>query len=131
MNRNGEELLRVLLVEPGNRPRTVELPHTLEAMQQTVGGLIQAIYPFEEPVALVCNDEGKLLGLPLNRVLRQSTGKIYAVVAGTFFLCRAPADSDQLDSLTEEQMARFSQRFRYPELFLRPGSDFPAGPIRL
>ena len=64
MNRNGEELLRVLLVEPGKYPRTVDLPDSLEAMQQAVGGLIQAIYPFQEPVALVCNDEGKLMGPP-------------------------------------------------------------------
>lgn len=124
--------MNILLVEPGQKPHAQEIENTLEQMQALVGGLIQILYPFDDPeVALVCNDEGKLLGLPLNRVLRQSTGKIYDVVAGTFFLCRAPADSDQLDSLTEEQMARFSQRFRYPELFLRPGSDFPAGPICL
>lgn len=39
-------------------------------MQEIVGGTIQVLYPFAEPVALVCNDEGKLLGLPLNRALR-------------------------------------------------------------
>ena len=119
MNRNGEELLRVLLVEPGNRPRTVELPHTLEAMQQTVGGLIQAVYPFEEPVALVCNDEGKLLGLPLNRGLRAEDGTLYDIVCGTFFLCAAPPDSDSFVSLSEAQLVRYEERFHSPEVFLR------------
>ena len=119
MSRNGKELLRVLLVEPGTRPRTLELPHTLEAMQQVVGGLIQAIYPFEEPVALVCNDEGKLLGLPLNRGLRTEEGTLYDIVCGTFFLCAAPPDSDSFESLSEEQLARYEKRFHSPEVFLR------------
>ena len=124
MNRNGEELLRVLLVDPSKHPRTVELPDTLEAMQQAVGGLIQAIYPFEEPVALVCNDEGKLLGLPLNRGLRTEDGTLYDIVYGTFFLCAAPPDGDSFESLSEEQLVRYEERFHSPEVFFRLG-----GPI--
>ena len=123
MSRNGEELLRVLLVEPGKHPRTLELPHTLEAMQQAVGGLIQAIYPFEAPVALVCNDEGKLLGLPLNRGLRTEDGTLYDIVCGTFFLCAAPPDSDSFESLSEAQLVRYEKRFHSPEIFLRLGGQ--------
>ena len=55
--------MKVLLIMPGNTPREIEIDGSLEAMQNIVGGLIQAIYPFDDPVALVCNDEGKLLGL--------------------------------------------------------------------
>ena len=123
MNRNGEKMLRVLLVEPGKRPRTVELADTLEAMQQAVGGLIQAIYPFEELVALVCNDEGKLLGLPLNRGLRTEDGTLYDIVCGTFFLCAAPPDSDSFESLSEEQLVRYEERFHSPEVFFRLGGQ--------
>ena len=109
--------MRILLVEPGKAPRPTEIGDGLESMQVVVGGSIQAVYPFEEPVALVCNDEGKLLGLPLNRVLRLDTGEIYDVIAGTFFLCAAPPDSDRFASQTEEQIARYSERFRAIELF--------------
>ena len=123
MNRNGKGLLRVLLVEPGKRPRTVELPDTLEAMQQAVGGLIQAIYPFEEPVALVCNDEGKLMGLPLNRGLRTEDRTLYDIVCGTFFLCAAPPDGDSFESLSEEQLVRYEERFHSPEVFFRLGGQ--------
>ena len=49
--------MRILLVEPGKVPRTAEIGDSLEAMQTVVGGSIQAVYPFEEPVALVCNEE--------------------------------------------------------------------------
>ena len=131
MNRNGEELLRVLLVEPGKHPRTVELADTLEAMQQAVGGLIQAIYPFEEPVALVCNDEGKLLGLPLNRGLRTEDGPLYDIVCGTCFLCAAPPDSDAFESLSEEQLVRYEERFHSPEVFLRLGGQIICLPEEL
>ena len=109
--------MRILLVEPGKAPRPTEIGDGLESMQVVVGGSIQAVYPFEEPVALVCNDEGKLLGLPLNRVLRLDSGEIYDVIAGTFFLCAAPLDSDRFASLTEEQIARYAERFHAIELF--------------
>ena len=62
--------------------------------EAAVGGPIQAIYPFPEPVALICHEEGKLLGLPLNRALRDKDGEIYDIIAGPFFLCGAPPDCD-------------------------------------
>ena len=44
-----------------------EIDSDLESLQHEVGGYIEAMYPDEDPVALVCNEEGKLEGLPLNR----------------------------------------------------------------
>lgn len=61
--------MNVLLFKPGEPPRAMELDGSLSAMQAVVGGRIQAVYPFPEPVALICNDEGKLLHLPPNRCL--------------------------------------------------------------
>ena len=110
--------MKILLVEPGEEPALKELAGSLKSMQEIVGGTIQAIYPFEESVALICNDEGKLLGLPLNRGLRDEEGRIYDIVAGTFFLCGAPEDSDSFGSLTDGAMQAFKQRFAVPELFL-------------
>ena len=95
--------MRVLVVEPGKQPEEREIDGSLESMQQIVGGLIQAIYPFDDTVALICNDEGKLLGLPWNRVVG------YDIIAGTFFLCDAPPDSENFKSLTEEQLRLYSQ----------------------
>ena len=111
-------MLRVLVVEPLRAPYSRELPNTLQEMQKLVGGTIQAIYPFEEPVALICHDEGKLLGLPPNRALRDENGVLYDIVCGTFFLCAAPPDSDSFESLTEEQLERFQSHFAVPECFL-------------
>ena len=88
-------------------------------MQAVVGGYIQAIYPFEDgELALICNEEGKLSGLPFNRALRDEEGRVYDIVAGTFFLCRAPAEGENFEGLTERQIRWGEERFRYPELFL-------------
>lgn len=116
--------MKILLIEPGKVPRPLEIEPSLKSMQQLVGGPIQAVYPFEEPVALICHEEGKLLGaLPLNRALRSPRGgKIYDIIAGPFFLCSAPPDSDHFESLTEERLERYAQRFSAVEYFLGGGS---------
>ena len=106
----------VLVVEPERRPELREIDGSLKSMQDIVGGLIQSIY-LDDAVALICNDEGKLLNLPANRGLRDKSGQIYDVVFGTFFLCGAPADSDHFTSLTQEQIERYEDRFHTPEMF--------------
>lgn len=109
--------IRVLVVEPERRPEVREIDGSLKSMQEVVGGWIQALFPFDETVALVCNDEGKILNLPANRGLRDETGQIYDIVCGTFFICGAPADCDHFTSLTQEQIERYRERFYIPELF--------------
>ena len=108
----------ILLIQPGEKPALTEIDGTLESMQKMVGGYIQVLYPFDDPIALVCNEEGKLLGLPLNRGLWDGCGQIYDVIAGTFFLCGAPPDPDHLDSLPEELVGKYQRRFAALEVFL-------------
>ena len=110
--------MQILIVEPERRPEVKEIDGTLKSMQKVVGGYIQAIYPFDDAVALVANEEGKLDGLPANRGLRDEDGQIYDIVCGTFFLCGAPADSDHFTSLTAEQIEKYRKHFYTPELFL-------------
>ena len=108
--------MKVLVVEPERRPEVREIDGSLKAMQDIVGGLIQPIY-FNDSVALVCNDEGKLMNLPANRGLRDRGGQICDIVCGTFFLCGAPADGDHFISLPPEQIERYCERFYTPEMF--------------
>lgn len=109
--------MRVLVVEPEHRPEVREIDGSLAAMQSIVGGLIQPVRPFDDSVVLVCNDEGKIMNLSANRGLRDQDGQIYDIVFGTFFLCGAPGDSDHFTSLTPEQIKRYEERFRTPEMF--------------
>ena len=111
--------MKILVVEPLKVPYEKEISGDLKSMQAIVGGLIEAIYPFEDPeIALICNDEGKILGLPYNRALRDEDGRVCDVVAGTFFLCRTPADSENFAELTEGQLRFCIDRFKHTELFL-------------
>ena len=123
--------MTILLVPPGQQPKKITIDGTLAAMQRIVGGPIQAVYPFEEPVALICHEEGKLLRLPLNRALRSpDTGEIYDIIAGDFFLCAAPPDSEHFESLTDDQLERYAQIFRTPEMFLSgSGGSIIAQPL--
>ena len=47
--------MNVLMVEPGKVPYETEIGDGLKAMQEAVGGYIQAVYPYEDPIAIVCN----------------------------------------------------------------------------
>lgn len=110
--------MQILVIKPGQRPEVQEIDGTLESMQGVVGGLIQALYPYEQPVALVANDEGKVLGLPLNRGLRDEDGELYDIISGTFFLCGVSTDRGCFTSLTDVQVQYFTELFAIPEVFL-------------
>lgn len=87
----------------------------LEALQGLVGGDIQAIYPYDDPVAIICNDEGKLQGLPFNRALRDESGEIYDIVAGTFAIVGLTDDS--FGSLDGDLAIKYANLFKQPEQF--------------
>ena len=114
--------MTVLKVCPGCRPEVITIAHTLEDMQLTVGGSIQAVYPYEDPVAIVCNEEGKLLGMEPNRAICDSdTGEIVEIICGTFFICGLT--TDDFASLTAKQIQYYTKLFEYPEMFLWNGSQ--------
>lgn len=108
--------MTVVLVEPNKEARIVKIDNTLKAMQETVGGYIEAVYPYDDNVAIVCNGEGKIAGLPLNRALKDADGKVYDVIAGNFFV--AGLTGDNFGSLTEEQTDFFLAKFKQPEMFV-------------
>ena len=115
--------MQVVVVEPKKKPVVQDISSDLESMQKTVGGSIEAVYPFDEPVALICNEGGKLLNLPLNRALRDDEGNVYDIISGTFFLCAAPPDSNHFAGLTEQQVKTYMERFAMPEMFLNVGGE--------
>ena len=80
------DTMTVLVVEPEQPPYVKEIGDSLHSLQAEVGGHIEAIYPFDAPVAIICNEEGALLGLPLNRALGDEDHHVYDVVAGTFLV---------------------------------------------
>lgn len=108
--------LRVVVVEPRRKPYVKDIDGSLESLQSIVGGYIEMICPFDEPVAIICNEEGKINELPLNRVLRDNENHIIDVVAGTFFVCACGLDD--FTSLSDEQIEKYIGLFRQPEDFV-------------
>ncbi len=107
--------MEILLVQPGMYPQKVTIGTELKDFQDAVGGTIAASYPFDDPVAIVYNDEGKLTGPPLNRALRDEHGQMYDVVAGTFLVVGAGAED--FESLSPELAQKYEKHFHQPETF--------------
>ena len=100
--------MKVLVVEP-QKPCRVQEIESLADMQQLVGGDIEAVYPFQELVAVVCNADGKLLGLPMNRPLLDKDYLPYDIIRGTFFV--AGLGQENFVSLTDEQIQRYKSLY--------------------
>lgn len=96
--------ITTLVVEP-EKPCQVREISGLSEMHAVVGGYIQVIYPFQDDIALVCNDEGESLGLPLNRPLTNDLGVPYDMIYGTFFL--AGVGEKDFVSLTDDQIDHY------------------------
>ena len=113
------EEIRVLLIEPGEKPRLVTVSHSIENLQGLVGGYISATYPWEDPVGVVFDDDGMAKGYPPNRLLVDEDGKPYDILKGSFFICGlSPTD---FASISDELAEKYMEKFYWPEVFARFG----------
>ena len=103
--------MKVIIVKPFTQPYTKEIKGDLESMQAVVGGYIQAIYPFDDDVALVCNEEGKINGLMPNRYLLDRNNGFVDCICGDFFLCYAPCDSEIFESMPDNLIDKYIAKF--------------------
>ena len=107
--------MKALKIEPGKAPERIDIGNELEALQDAVGCYIQVLYPDQHrPVGLICNEEGKCMGLKPNRALYRG-GKPYDVIVGTFLV--VGVDEEDFTDLREEDAAYFEKLFHSPEKF--------------
>ena len=104
--------MKILIVEPGRHPRAAEIPHTLEQMQKTVGGYIQAVLPWDDPVALICDEEGLLKQSMFNRIVAPEVA-----IFGTFFLCGL--GEEDFTDLPDDLMEKYSNMLYDPQYLIR------------
>lgn len=122
-----EETIKVILLQPGKLAKTAEIDASLEGMQRAVGGgLIEAVYPFEEEVCLVCNEEGKINGMRPNRALYDEDHEMIDIICGPAFIC--DCSGEKFASLSDAQIEKYGKQFRYPETFFRTGDGIKAVP---
>lgn len=108
--------IRVVLCEPDKVARIANIDASLTGMQKVVEGSIEAFYPFEEQVCIVCNEEGKINGMPLNRAV-YANGEMVDIMAGPFFIC--DCSGSKFDSLSTEQLIKYRKIFQRPERFAK------------
>ena len=109
-----EKRIKALMIEPGKHPCVVELKNDLDSLQKAVSigapdqGLIEFVY-IEDNVSILCNEEGKLIGLEPNRRLGED------ILCGVFYVV-AENNNGDLKSLTQEQQERYSKLFYDPDV---------------
>lgn len=120
-----QEIVKSVVVTPGKLPVVKEIENKLEVLQGTVGGWIEVL-PLEEGICLICNEEGKLDQLPLNRGLRNEEGELWEIIAGTFIVVGEDINEGDFISLTDEQAEYIKEKFYYPEMFYNIGGQIVA-----
>lgn len=112
-----EKEITVVKVEPMKAPVIANLINDLDHLQKAVSigadeqGLIEFV-SFEDNVSILCNEEGKLIGLPPNRRFYDD------ILCGVFYVV-AEDDDGNLISLTPAQQDRYLRRFEHPDIIAK------------
>lgn len=99
-----ENEIRVLYVQPGKYPEERTIPNTLRALQELVGGDIECCRPWRDSVCVICNDSGKIDGLPPNRLYGHTD-----FLAGSFVVCGN--GGEDFISLTDRQVFLYERLY--------------------
>ena len=121
-----EETIRVVLLEPHQMAKTVEVKNTLEGLQELVKGNIEPFYPFEEEVCFICNDEGKINGMEPNRAIYDDDHNMIGVLFGPGFICSC--GGEDFGSLSDEQIEKYTEMLKRPEYIFKAGGEIQAVP---
>lgn len=106
-----KEQIAVVVVEPLRQPYQTKMNNGLVPLQQKVGGYIEIVRPFGgDNACLICNEEGKIRGLPLNREINAD------IIAGTFIIAGLDEDGE-IASLSDGQVDMYKGKFHDIELF--------------
>lgn len=95
--------IRVLFVQPHEKPLVAEIPDTLKAKQNAVGGFIEFVYNSDE-TALVCDEEAKLKNKEGNRYLDGG-----GIIAGNFLV--VGLGEEDCRSLTDEELQKYTDKY--------------------
>lgn len=122
--RESQKGMTVIACHPGKTAQVIEIDGSLEGMQKFVGGYIEAVYPFSDPVAIVCNEEGKINRMALNRAVYGETGEMIDIIAGPMFICSL--GEENFTSIQGELLEKYMDKFKHPEVFVKIGNDILA-----
>lgn len=116
--------MRVLVCKPGKQAYFAHIGKELADLQKVVGGHIEAVYPWEDPVALVCDEDSKINGKEPCRALYDGDGEIYDIVCGTFFICGIYRWG--FSDIPKDLEDKYMDKFREPEVFAKVNGEIKA-----
>lgn len=112
--------MKVIMIEPFKPAYMAEIGADLKSMQKAVGGDIETVYPYTDPLVLVCDEEGKINGKERNRALVSDNGEIYDVVFGTFFIAGIGVKSSRL---FRNLIEKYLEKYKNPHAFIKSDTD--------
>lgn len=114
---DNQSKIRVLVVKPGKPAYEKEIPDTLDGYYKEIEtDIVQVVYPFDDNVGIICDENGKLNGKELNRTLCDDSGNVYDVIAGTFLV--VGLGEENFCSLTEQQIEKYKTIYAHPQFFV-------------
>lgn len=115
--------IKVVIAEPMREAYIYTIKNELSELQKIVGGYIEVL-PFtrEDNVTIICNEEGKINGLPLNRSLANE-GEIWEIIAGTMIIAGDDYMNGEFIGLTDEQAEKYLNQFLKPEVFYKMNNE--------
>ena len=117
--------IKVLMVEPGKKAYEKEIGTSLKELYAALDcDCIQTVYPYDDLVVIVCDDEGKINGGRANRALYDEDGKIMDIICGKFFIC--DCSTSEFKTLPDDMMAKYKKQFLLPERFCRINDEIIA-----
>ena len=104
--------MKILKIEPMGNPKVIETDTlSLEWLQEQVGGNIEVVYPFDDPVGIVCDEEGKLKAKRLNRVLSNAEYWVYDILCGDFLIVGLGEEEEDFCGLSDELLDKYQKYF--------------------
>ena len=98
--------IRGLIVNPNELPKEIEFDHNLKSKQELLDGNIEYVSREYYPdVIFICNEEGKIRGLPLNRDIGHD------IIAGPFLIVGDDPELGEDRSLTNDQIKKYQDIF--------------------
>ena len=115
--------MKVVMLEPGKKARATKILDNIDELHKIVGGYIECVYPWDDPVCLVLNEEGKLQHLPFNRGLKRDDGTLYDFIVGNAFIVGLTDEKgrwdDEFHDLSDELIEKFTNMFLDPEVLIK------------
>ena len=108
---NEKSLIKVLLVEPFNKPKIITIENNYQAISEIICGDVDEYMPFEDDVALICNADGKRLSLSASHIVTDTeTGKT-ELIYGSFILVGTSEFDDEYHLLDDNLINKYMDLF--------------------